>query len=77
VRIKVEKTISAIPEVKWSDVGGLENAKEDIYDTIQLPLKFPKLFNSKFHSFSNKILIFFILIEFSKRNHSRIKFEKH
>lgn len=47
VRMKVEKTISSIPEVKWSDVGGLENAKEDIYDTIQLPLKFPKLFNSK------------------------------
>ena len=47
VRLKIEKTISSIPEVKWSDVGGLENAKEDIYDTIQLPLKFPKLFNSK------------------------------
>ena len=47
VRCKVEKTISSIPEVKWSDVGGLENAKEDIYDTIQLPLKFPKIFNSK------------------------------
>lgn len=46
--MKVEKSISAIPEVKWSDVGGLENAKEDIYDTIQLPLKFPRLFNSKF-----------------------------
>lgn len=52
--MKVEKTISAIPEVKWSDVGGLENAKEDIYDTIQLPLKFPKLFDSKF--ISNKLL---------------------
>ena len=49
--MKIEKTISAIPEVKWSDVGGLENAKEDIYDTIQLPLKFPKLFDSKISLF--------------------------
>jgi len=46
--MKIEKKISSIPEVKWSDVGGLENAKEDIYDTIQLPLKFPNLFNSNF-----------------------------
>lgn len=46
-RLKNEKTISSIPEVKWKDVGGLENAKDDINDTIQLPLKYPKLFESK------------------------------
>lgn len=46
-RLKKEKTISSIPEVKWQDVGGLEHAKEDINDTINLPLKYPKLFESK------------------------------
>jgi hypothetical protein len=46
-RLKSEKTISSIPEVKWEDVGGLDAAKEDINDTIQLPLKYPKLFESK------------------------------
>jgi hypothetical protein len=50
-RFKNEKTISSIPEVKWEDVGGLEHAKEDINDTIQLPLKYPKLFESKKLSF--------------------------
>ena len=41
-----KNTTSAIPEVKWEDVGGLESAKGDIYDTSQLPLKFPKLFEN-------------------------------
>jgi SpoVK/Ycf46/Vps4 family AAA+-type ATPase len=33
-----------IPKVKWEDVGGLQDAKQDIIDTIQLPLKHPELF---------------------------------
>ncbi|KAI1287428.1 Peroxisome assembly factor 2 [Halotydeus destructor] len=32
-----------IPEVKWEDVGGLFEAKQEILDTIQLPLKYPEL----------------------------------
>ena len=36
----------SIPKVRWEDVGGLEEAKTAIIDTIQLPLKFPKLFKS-------------------------------
>lgn len=35
-----------IPKVKWEDIGGLQNAKQDIIDTIQLPLKHPELFAS-------------------------------
>ena len=35
--VKVEK-------VSWNDVGGLENVKKDIFDTIELPMKFPHLF---------------------------------
>jgi peroxin-6 len=33
-----------IPSVSWDDVGGLENVKSDILDTIQLPLEHPELF---------------------------------
>ena len=32
-----------IPEVRWEDVGGLENVIRELLDTIQLPLKYPEL----------------------------------
>ncbi|XP_076463713.1 peroxisomal ATPase PEX6-like [Babylonia areolata] len=32
-----------IPNVRWEDVGGLVSVKEDILDTIQLPLQHPEL----------------------------------
>lgn len=38
-----EKSVK-IPEVKWADVGGLANAKEDIMQTIMLPIEKPHLF---------------------------------
>lgn len=34
-----------IPNVQWEDVGGLENVKAAILDTIELPLKHPELFS--------------------------------
>ncbi|KAL6720837.1 peroxisomal assembly protein [Lecanora helva] len=33
-----------IPNVSWDDVGGLENAKDAVMETIQLPLERPELF---------------------------------
>ena len=33
-----------IPNVTWDDVGGLATIKNDILDTIQLPLEHPELF---------------------------------
>lgn len=38
--------MSRIPDIGWKDVGGLENVKADICDTIELPLRFPQLFSS-------------------------------
>lgn len=35
-----------IPSVTWDDVGGLASVKNDILDTIQLPLEHPELFAS-------------------------------
>ena len=37
-----EKSVR-IPEVKWADVGGLAGAKEDIMQTIMLPIEKPHL----------------------------------
>ncbi|KAF0714836.1 Aste57867_3657 [Aphanomyces stellatus] len=34
----------SIPNVKWEDVGGLENVKDEILDMVQLPFKHPELF---------------------------------
>ena len=33
-----------IPDVRWGDVGGLDNVKDHILDTIELPLRHPELF---------------------------------
>ncbi|GMM34931.1 AAA family ATPase peroxin 6 [Saccharomycopsis crataegensis] len=35
-----------IPNVKWEDVGGLDLVKDEILDTIEMPLKNPYLFNN-------------------------------
>lgn len=35
-----------IPDVRWEDIGGLDLVKDEILDTIDLPLKHPELFSS-------------------------------
>lgn len=45
------------PNVRWSDVAGLEGAKEALKEAVILPIKFPHLFtgqrpHSTFTSFS-------------------------
>jgi ATP-dependent 26S proteasome regulatory subunit len=37
-------TSTKLQPVKWDDVGGLEDAKREILETIELPLKHPELF---------------------------------
>ncbi|KAI9295988.1 AAA-domain-containing protein [Neoconidiobolus thromboides FSU 785] len=39
--------ITVKPNVKWSDVAGLENAKESLKEAVILPIRFPHLFNEK------------------------------
>lgn len=45
-RLSYSENIGApkIPNVTWDDVGGLASVKDDILDTIQLPLEHPELF---------------------------------
>lgn len=35
------------PKVKWSDVAGLDLAKEALKEAVILPIKFPHLFTGK------------------------------
>ncbi|MFW9951307.1 MAG: AAA family ATPase, partial [Candidatus Thorarchaeota archaeon] len=34
-----------IPEVNWDDIGGLEDIKRELVESVEWPLKHPKLFN--------------------------------
>ncbi|ODV94791.1 hypothetical protein PACTADRAFT_50650 [Pachysolen tannophilus NRRL Y-2460] len=47
-RSKFSDSIGAprIPDVKWEDVGGLDMVKDEILDTIDMPLRHPHLFNN-------------------------------
>lgn len=46
-----------IPNVSWDDVGGLINVKQDILDTIQLPLKRPEMFGQGLKKRSGKSFV--------------------
>ncbi len=39
-------TVANIPQVRWADVGGLINVKDEIMDAIETPIKFPELFKA-------------------------------
>lgn len=41
----IREVFTEIPDVKWSDVGGLENIKSVLGETIEWPLKYSKLFD--------------------------------
>ncbi|WP_406655496.1 CDC48 family AAA ATPase [Methanolobus sp. ZRKC2] len=34
-----------VPSVKWDDIGGLDNAKQELAEAVEWPLKFPELFD--------------------------------
>jgi len=40
----IREVFTEIPDVKWSDVGGLEEIKRVLKETIEWPLKYPELF---------------------------------
>ena len=39
-----EAIVTEKPNVKWSDVSGLENAKKALQEAVILPIKFPQIF---------------------------------
>ena len=44
LRGKSSAEVEGVPTVSWQDVGGLENAKMIIRETVELPIKKPHLF---------------------------------
>lgn len=59
------------PCVKWSDIAGLEGAKEALKEAVILPIKFPHLFTGKRIPWKGILLFgvkYIIIIIFSKIN---------
>lgn len=46
------------PNVKWSDVAGLELAKQALQESVILPVRFPELFESKYRKPWKGILLY-------------------
>lgn len=42
----MDAIITEKPNVKWSDIAGLENAKSKLHEAVILPTKFPDLFKN-------------------------------
>lgn len=41
----LREVLIEIPKVKWGDIGGLENVKNELIEAVDWPLKFPEVFN--------------------------------
>ena len=54
----IREVFTEIPDVKWSDVGGLTDAKRVLKETIEWPLKYGKLFEHARTSPSKGILLY-------------------
>lgn len=53
---------ASLPNVRWEDVGGMENIRKEIMDAVELPLKYPHFFEGSRRS---GILLCEFLREFS------------
>ena len=45
------------PDVKWDDVGGLEDVKRELQEAVEWPMKYPGLYNKLGHSMPRGILL--------------------
>ena len=45
------------PDVKWEDVGGLEDVKQELQEAVEWPMKYPGLYDKLGHSMPRGILL--------------------
>ena len=45
------------PDVKWSDVGGLKDVKQELQEAVEWPMKYPGLYDKLGHSMPRGILL--------------------
>jgi len=41
----LREVLVQVPDVKWDDIGGLENAKQELKEAVEWPLKYPESFD--------------------------------
>jgi len=42
----MREVLVEVPNVRWEDVGGLENAKQEMQEAVEWPMKFPEVFST-------------------------------
>jgi transitional endoplasmic reticulum ATPase len=40
----IRETVVSVPDVKWEDIGGLEQVKKDLIEMIQYPIEYPEIY---------------------------------
>ena len=54
----IREVFVEVPDVKWSDVGGLENIKQELKEAVEWPLKYPDVFKKAGTTPSKGILMY-------------------
>lgn len=54
----LRETVVEVPNVKWEDIGGLEDVKRELKETVQYPIEHPELFE-KFGMSASKGVLFY------------------
>lgn len=40
----IRETVVSVPNVKWEDIGGLEQTKKDLIEMVQYPIEYPEIY---------------------------------
>jgi transitional endoplasmic reticulum ATPase len=54
----IRDSIVEVPNIRWEDIGGLEEVKQELKETVEYPLRFPELF-AKFKRDPSRGVLFY------------------